>query len=138
MNERFRMTIQLRKAGKTFRQIGKELGISHGRASEIYHKAISMEKAGKLPPQWTQGLKTKVAQSLTEAGFKSKTEVVSALKSGTIRLIPSSGRSTVAGIGRRSIEEIFVWAGLASPEQDAINSAIILLKSHGYSITKNT
>jgi len=136
MNERFCIALKLRKDGKTFRQIGQELGISHGRASEIYHKAKNLEKSGKLPPKWTHGLRTKVAQALIDSGFKSKQEVINGIKSGQIKLIPRSGRSTIAGIGSQSLEEIAIWAGLASPEENAINHAIILLKSHGYSISR--
>jgi len=136
MNERFYNAIKLRKKGKTFNEIGKELGVSYARASEIYYKAIKLEMAGDLPPKWTYGLKTKVAKSLLVFGFKSKKEVVDALESGAIRLIPGSSRSTIAGIGKHSLMEISLWAGIETPEQKPINDAIMLLKSHGYSVTK--
>jgi len=134
MNERFQLSILLRNKGKTFRQIGKELGVSYGRASEIYHKAVKLERERKLPPQWTHGLRTKVANALIDFGYKNKAEVINAIKKGEIRLHPNTGKSTIPGIGSQSLEELSIWAGLASPEQTAINDAIMLLKSHGYTV----
>ena len=137
MNERFHKALKLRREGKTFKEIGKKLGVSYARANEIYHKAIKLEKKGELPPAWTYGLKTKVANSLIAAGFNSKDEVIKALESGTIRLIPGSSRSTVIGIGKHSLIEISLWAGISAPEQKPISDAILLLKSHGYTISKD-
>lgn len=49
MNERHKQVLELREQGKTFRAIGKLMGVTHGRVCQIYKIAKN-----KIPPadQW--------------------------------------------------------------------------------------
>ncbi|VAX06625.1 hypothetical protein MNBD_ALPHA03-1881 [hydrothermal vent metagenome] len=134
MNERYQKSVELRDAGKTFKEIGVELNVSSGRAAQIYNKAMRLKRTEKSPPEWTHGLQTKVASSLLMSGYTSKEEVIEGLESGDIGLVRGTSKGKIFGIGRHAIADISIWAGVSTPEKKAINDAIILLKSHGYSI----
>jgi hypothetical protein len=136
MKERYQKAIKLRERGKTFREIGKELSVGEHRAHQIYHNAKILERSEKLLPKWAHRLKPKYANELIAAGYTSKKQVIKGLESGAIGLIPGSSKGVIFGIGRAAIGEISIWAGISTPEQEAINNAIIFLESHGYVVTK--
>ncbi len=52
MNERHKQVLELREQGKTFRAIGKLMGVTHGRVWQIYK--IAKRAKNKIPPadQW--------------------------------------------------------------------------------------
>lgn len=52
MNERHKQVLELREQGKTFRAIGKLMGVTHGRVWQIYK--IAERAKNKIPPadQW--------------------------------------------------------------------------------------
>lgn len=137
MNERYQKAINLRDAGKTFSEIGEALEVSGGRARQIYYKALRLERTNKLPEKWTHGLKSKTASALIASGYDSKQKVIKGLKSGAIGLVPGSSNGKIFGIGKNSIAELSVWAGVITSELAAINEAIHLLESHGYKVTKS-
>lgn len=45
---RLRLSLQLRSKGKTFKEVGEELGVCAGRAQQIFHQAERWWNAGRL------------------------------------------------------------------------------------------
>jgi len=58
INERQNHAYERRKAGATFKQIGMELGVGVSRASQIYHKALSIMGEPIPKPKGKQELVT--------------------------------------------------------------------------------
>lgn len=47
--ERRRLTVQLRSEGRTFREIAAKLGVSPARASQLYHRALELNRERQRP-----------------------------------------------------------------------------------------
>jgi len=126
----------MRRAGKTFKEIGQSIGVSPSRASQVYYRALSLDNMTKQPHKWTYGLETKTANALISAGFESKDEVIASLNSGELGIDPITGRGTFYGIAQKSISEILQWAGEDAALLPTVQAAISLLTLHGYNVTK--
>ena len=80
-------------------------------------------------PKWTKGLPIMIARALLNAGYTSKKDVISGLKSKEV--------NKVRNIGKLSLVDISRWAGIMTPRQAEIAIAIALLEHQGYTVTKN-
>ncbi|WP_395334890.1 sigma factor-like helix-turn-helix DNA-binding protein [Novosphingobium sp. BL-8H] len=47
--ERRQLTLQLRSEGRTFREIAAKLGVSTARASQLYHRALELDRERQRP-----------------------------------------------------------------------------------------
>ena len=47
--ERRQLTVQLRSEGRTFREIAAKLGVSPARASQLYHRALELDRERQRP-----------------------------------------------------------------------------------------
>ncbi len=138
MNDKHIAALEMKKLGKTFKEIGDDLGVSSGRARQIYLRAVGLERMGKQPHKWTHGLSTKTANVLINAGFTDKNEVIAGLKAGEFGINPITEKAKFYGIGHHTISEISLWAGADPASLPSIQAAIALLETHGYTVTKPT
>lgn len=136
MNDKHIAALEMKKLGNTFKEIGQHLGVSPSRASQIYYRAVSLERMGKQPHKWTHGLTTKTANALIYAGFIDKDEVIASLKSGKLGINPITGKGKFHGISHHTISEVSLWAGADSASIPSIQAAITLLETHGYKVTR--
>lgn len=136
LNENQLLVLKMRKTGKTFREIGQSIGISPSRASQLYARATNIEKRSATEDNWTLGLTRKLANTLIAAGFKDKQTVVDALTSGKFGVNPVTGKGNTYGISHTNTAHIAKWAGVNITNISAIQSAIRLLQSHGYKVSK--
>lgn len=113
--------------GLTFREIGGRLGVSAGRASEIYRK--QKRQLENPPPQWTEGLERKLANALAAAGYDSWDRIREGVLAGEIAV--KQGRGTVPYIGPVGVAQVRAWLGMESEE---VAAAIRLLESLGYQV----
>lgn len=104
MNARQLIAYNLRKEGKTFREIGEVLGVSTGRAGHIVNEAN--RKAERLS-HWTNGLPNAVAIRLEHAGYTSKDEVKAAIESGSLDAIFRGKR--VPCLGGKKLQILMNW-----------------------------
>lgn len=136
MNDKHIAALGMRRLGSTFKEIGEHLGVSSGRARQIYLGAARHERMGKQAHKWTHGLTTKTANVLINAGFTDKNEVIAAIKSGKLGLNPITTKGKLYGIGPHTISEVSLWAGADSALLPSVQAAIALLVTHGYTVTK--
>lgn len=102
----------------------------------------------KIRDDWTKGLSTRAANALL-CQFKSKQELIDYINNGRMYKNTNQGlRSTVAGLGVRSLHEVRIWLGMDGEWTrkkevknetllKRINAAIILLEGHGYMVSKS-
>lgn len=98
----------MREAGATYREIGREMGVTAGRARDIRKHA---EYLLACEPHWTDGLETRTAHAIQNCGFKNKAEVAGALESGKLR--------RYRNIGRKAISDVEKWLGVSENEWHA-------------------
>jgi hypothetical protein len=96
---------KLRAEGKTFKQIGMSMGVSAHKARYLF--LCAARRRGK-PPQWTDGLNERLANSLHWLGFQSSDDVTAALKSGHLQTLARFER----GLRGPAISELAQWLGL--------------------------
>jgi hypothetical protein len=91
---------ELRLEGKTYKEIGLEIGVSDSYARMILkcHEALIIR-----PKQWTEGLPIRMKSALLYAGFKSKWEVTQVAS-----LSPECLKSCF-GIGPQGFKTIQEW-----------------------------
>lgn len=142
---------ELRKSGKTFKEVGAALSppVGPARARALVGRAeIALARKERGSVDWREGLTTRSANALRAAGFSSKDEVISAISSGEIEVrsgICFLRGKEIYGFGPKSMAEICDWAGvkLEGPNADhsaalksRILNAISLLRRNGYVVTK--
>lgn len=98
MNERYQIAKQLREQGKTLRQIGGALGVTHERARQMLAKVKRMERAAEAGPNWYDGLPTMVQNALLSEELTSEAQVAVAIDTPEFERIPNIGK-----IGRAQI-----------------------------------
>ena len=99
-NERYKKVLDMRNRNKTFREIGLSLGVSVGRAREIYIKAKCEESRGI---DWMDGLCGRTRYALLRAGFTSHEKLIEAIHAG--RFCVGCSRE----IGNKTIIEVYEW-----------------------------
>lgn len=118
LTEREKTVATLRNSGKTYREISNALGISKGRAREIYKQ---VERKEKENGHFTDGLSTRAFNCLKNFNIESQLEAAIAIKSGRMR--PASRKDLRklwpnyrGGYGIKTHIEICKWLGL--PKED--------------------
>jgi hypothetical protein len=95
----------LRAEGKTFREIGRILGLSQNKARYLCSCAV---RRSTKRMAWTAGLSERLANSLHWLGFKGRDDVKAALISGHLQTLGQLERSlrgpTAIGELRRWLE----------------------------------
>lgn len=137
LKERQILVLKMRNSGSTFKDIGDELGVSAGRAGQIFYGAVRTENRCKKTDEWTYGLNKKNADALIAAGYTDKSQVIEGLSSGRLGVYPRTGKGITHGIGHTGIAEISFWAGVNSSDELALEAAIAFVISHGYTVSKS-
>jgi len=103
--ERYSLVINLRQAqGKTFREIGKTIGVSPAYANQIYKSGVRSLDFKRN--HWERsGLTTHASLSIWNANFKTKREVLSAVESGAL------AAGCMRGYGKTTHNEVLAWIG---------------------------
>ena len=112
LGERRFLAYQLRKQGLKFKEVGKRMGISSGRAQQLYHNA---EWRLNLAPHWMDGLSVRAANCLNYYNINSREEALEAYQSGRLRV----GQRGPRNYGWKSHKEVAKWLGLPEPQKPA-------------------
>jgi hypothetical protein len=115
--ERREMAYSLRQEGKTYREIGEVLGVSHGRAAQLV-KRVERAKAwteSSHPRHWTGGLSVRTANGLWNNGCET-VEDAARLTDKELLDIPN--------FGVRSLVELRLWLAGERLDDEALQAAI--------------
>ena len=111
ITERMQLVLDLRegKERKTYKQIAEHLGVSIGRAQEIYRKAAIYRRhnAYKSKRDSDQYLPPRALNGLNNLGIATKREALKAFQSGELLKLRN--------FGRKSYEEVAKWLGIELP-----------------------
>lgn len=99
--ERQKMVVEMRKAGKSYREIGRAIGTGGQRAREIWH---GEQVKAKRRDEYT-GLSARAANILKNAGLKTKDDVLESLQNDSMFLRKQRN------CGKLAYAEIVRWVG---------------------------
>lgn len=104
------LAFALRRQGKTFREIGKALGVCDVRAREIYAR---QREILIVPGHWTDELSVRIQNVLLNAGLNTMDEVENAIRTKRLnpnRNVPAEFRTR--NYGKKSHEELVEFLGM--------------------------
>jgi hypothetical protein len=111
---RLMFAYNLRKQRLTFKQIGERMGVSSGRAREIFRMAEWMVNHGE---HWTDGLSTRSANCLCNNDINSREAALEAYQSGKLNPDTKFGNPGTRSYGWKSHKEVAKWLGLPEPQK---------------------
>ena len=112
---RLTQALLLRGKGFTFSQIGSDLGVSSGRAREIFKKAERLKKYHAEGENGCPyyGLSVRAANCLSNVGIMSRDDAKTGILSGNLHPTKNHTRN----LGWKTFKEVCKWAGLKEPKR---------------------
>ncbi len=110
--EREKFVRKLRANGRTFKEIGVQLGISAGRANQIFRRT---EWVVNREPHWMDGLGVRASNCLNNFNINSRQQAMEAFKSGKLK----AGAGGPRNYGWATHKEVAKWLGLPEPQKPA-------------------
>jgi hypothetical protein len=115
LGDRLFRVYQLRGQGFTFKNIGEQIGVSPGRANQIYRECIWMIRFRFLyeKTRWTIGLSSRIVKIIERNGIKSRNELIDVFESYD----PDSKESGLKNYGWKTHKEVAKWLERPEPQE---------------------
>ena len=108
LGEREARAHELRTAGKIFSEIAEDLGVSPGRARQIFENAArKIDRYDNRANDPIYGLSVRAANSLLNRDLNTREKIIAAIASGEI-----AEKCNIRNFSRKTYVEVCTWAGV--------------------------